>query len=80
MLGGANIGRDADTISSLNGQLCGALNGIESVPRRWVEGLERSAGAAGFLQTARGMTELVQERLARMRQQVAWLQQMTAGA
>ena len=80
MLGGANIGRDADTISSLNGQLCGALNGIESVPRRWVEGLERGAGAAGFLRTAEGMTRLVQQRLARMQQQVAWLQQMTAGA
>ncbi len=42
MLGGANIGRDADTISSLNGQLCGALNGVESIPRAWVAGLERS--------------------------------------
>jgi ADP-ribosylglycohydrolase len=76
MLGGANIGRDSDTISSLNGQLCGAMNGINSVPRRWVEGLERSSGAASFIATAEGMTELLQQRLARVKQQVAWLEEL----
>lgn len=62
MLGGANIGRDADTISSLNGQLCGALNGMGAVPRRWVEGLERSGGAPAFLDTVEGMTALIERR------------------
>ncbi|MGQ9731125.1 MAG: ADP-ribosylglycohydrolase family protein [Candidatus Zipacnadales bacterium] len=76
MLGGANIGRDADTIASLNGQLCGALNGIDSVPQRWVEGLERSPSAESFIRTAEGMTELVITRLHRMREQVGWLDQM----
>lgn len=80
MLGGANIGRDSDTISSLNGQLCGAMNGIESVPRRWVEGLEGSAGAERFLETVAGMTDLVAARLGRMEQQVAWLRQMTVAS
>jgi ADP-ribosylglycohydrolase len=77
MLGGANIGRDSDTISSLNGQLCGALNGIDSVPRRWVQGLEASSGAASFLSTVEGMTALVAKRLGRMKQQVVWLNEMT---
>jgi ADP-ribosylglycohydrolase len=73
MLGGANIGRDSDTISSLNGQLCGALNGIDSVPDRWVQGLYSGPGAEALLRTAEGMTEVVMARLARMRDQVAWL-------
>jgi len=77
MIGGANIGRDADTISSLNGQLCGALNGIDSVPERWVKGLEASSGAPAFLRTVEGMTRLVSKRLERMTQQVAWLGDMT---
>jgi len=76
MLGGANIGRDSDTISSLNGQLCGALNGMDSVPARWVEGLEAGEGAQAFIRTAGGMTDLVRQRLARLRDQVAWLDQM----
>jgi len=79
MLGGANIGRDSDTISSLNGQLCGALNGIDSVPERWVEGLYRGAGAEAFLKSAEGMTELVLAKLARMTNQVEWLGAMSAG-
>lgn len=77
MVGGANIGRDADTIASLNGQLCGALNGIDSVPARWVRGLEASSGAATFLRTVEGMTRLVMRRAERMSQQAAWLQEMT---
>ena len=76
MLGGANIGRDADTISSLNGQLCGALNGIDSVPRRWAEGLEKAPGAGPFLKTVEGMAALAEQRLARMEQQVAWLREL----
>ncbi len=76
MLGGANIGRDSDTISSLNGQLCGALNGMDSVPERWVSGLESGDGAEAFINTAEEMTNLVRQRLVRLRDQVAWLGQM----
>ena len=76
MLGGANIGRDADTISSLNGQLCGALNGVDSIPRRWIEGLESSINATKFLETVRGMTNLVWKRLNDMERQVRELRQM----
>lgn len=76
MLGGANIGRDSDTISSLNGQICGALNGVDSIPKRWIEGLETSTGATKFIDTVTGMTELVQKRLARIKQQAAELAQM----
>ncbi len=76
ILGGANIGRDADTISSLNGQLCGALNGIDSVPRAWADGLQASSGAEAFAKTAEGMTDLLRRRLSMLDQQVTFLREM----
>jgi ADP-ribosylglycohydrolase len=79
MLGGANIGRDADTIASLNGQLSGALNGVDSIPEAWLEGFESLKGASKFIDTARGMTELVKKRLKSMTRHVNELSQMTGG-
>ncbi|GAA3708804.1 hypothetical protein GCM10022224_087850 [Nonomuraea antimicrobica] len=35
VLGGANIGRDADTIAAMAGAMAGALHGSEAVPERW---------------------------------------------
>lgn len=40
VLGGVNIGRDADTIANLNGSLSGALYGIDSLPQEWVRTIE----------------------------------------
>jgi ADP-ribosylglycohydrolase len=61
VVGGANTGRDADTLGSLNGQICGALNGVDSAPEGWMEGLKRSSGWGKFYDTALKMTELVIE-------------------
>ena len=76
ILGGANIGRDADTIASLNGQLCGALNGFDSVPEAWREGFESRRGIEKFRATALGMTELLCKRLATVEQQADGLRQL----
>lgn len=35
VLGGVNIGRDADTIAAMAGAMAGALNGVEAIPERW---------------------------------------------
>jgi ADP-ribosylglycohydrolase len=35
VLGGANVGRDADTIAAMAGAMAGALHGSEAVPERW---------------------------------------------
>jgi ADP-ribosylglycohydrolase len=78
MLGGANIGRDADTISSLNGQLCGAMNGYSSVPKAWRDGFEEQAGIERFRSTALGMTELVAKRLAIVEEQAEALRVLLA--
>ena len=76
MLGGANIGRDSDTISSLCGQLTGALNGADSIPERWMASLTGSPKAAPFLKTAQGMTELVEKKLATTEKNCADLQRL----
>lgn len=43
VLTAANTQGDSDTIACIAGGLSGAFNGIDAIPRRWVEGIERSA-------------------------------------
>ncbi|MGQ9629391.1 MAG: ADP-ribosylglycohydrolase family protein [bacterium] len=78
VIGGANTGRDADTLASLNGQLCGALNGIDSAPKEWLEGLKRSRGYDRFYETAVKMTKLVAARIEATRRRVEELEQLMA--
>jgi len=35
IIGGANLGRDADTVAAMAGALAGAMNGEESIPAHW---------------------------------------------
>ncbi|WP_447949599.1 ADP-ribosylglycohydrolase family protein [Microbacterium aurum] len=35
VLGGVNIGRDADTIAAMAGAMAGALGGLDSIPQTW---------------------------------------------
>jgi ADP-ribosylglycohydrolase len=37
VLGGANIGRDADTVAAMAGAMAGALHGAGAVPSGWRE-------------------------------------------
>ena len=37
IIGATNIGRDADTIAGIAGELAGALYGIDALPTPWVE-------------------------------------------
>ena len=70
VIGGANIGRDADTIASLCGQVCGALHGIEAVPGDWVQSLVQANGYQELRQTAIDMTNLVISQGARANNRV----------
>lgn len=42
ILTAANTPGDSDSIASLVGSLCGAYNGVESLPAHWIEKLERN--------------------------------------
>jgi ADP-ribosylglycohydrolase len=76
IVGGANIGRDADTIPSLNGQMLGALNGIDSAPKEWVEGLKKTRSYAPLHRTAVGMTELLIRRTREAQERASELEAM----
>ncbi|MBD3292279.1 MAG: hypothetical protein GF393_05105, partial [Armatimonadia bacterium] len=78
VIGGANIGRDADTISSLNGQICGALGGASSIPGPWMAGLERGSGWPRFVEVVDRMTRLVEQRSMAIARQADDLSQLTA--
>jgi ADP-ribosylglycohydrolase len=43
---GANFGRDADTIATMTGAICGALGGTEAIPAHWLTALGEPAVAA----------------------------------
>jgi ADP-ribosylglycohydrolase len=60
IIGGANMGRDADTLGALDGQLCGALNGASSLPPEWLAPFMGLRGAGIYMKTARQMAALVQ--------------------
>jgi len=72
IIGGANIGRDADTISRLGGSICGALKGIDAIPKNWLEEIEKAIEAEmagkGYIdkplsQIAEDLVEAVKEHL-----------------
>ena len=44
VLGGANVGRDTDTIAAIAGGVVGARVGIGALPRRWVDRIQVTKG------------------------------------
>jgi len=41
IFGGANYGRDCDSIAGMAGSITGAMHGFEAVPAEWVEAIDR---------------------------------------
>lgn len=44
VLGAVNIGRDTDTIAAIAGAVCGAAQGVQSIPERWRQRISVSRG------------------------------------
>ncbi|MDT3697129.1 MAG: ADP-ribosylglycohydrolase family protein [Ignavibacterium sp.] len=44
VLGAVNIGRDTDTIAAINGAICGAYHGFQSIPFQWLNRISISKG------------------------------------
>jgi ADP-ribosylglycohydrolase len=40
VLGAVNYGRDSDSIATMFGSLCGAMNGFDAIPTEWIEAVE----------------------------------------
>lgn len=60
----ANFGRDADTIGSMLGGICGAYVGASSIPEAWVADIGE-ANDFSHADTARSLTDIAIEELAR---------------
>lgn len=58
VIGGTNIGRDSDSISSLSGVLTGALHGWREIPKRWINSVGERALSV-FRKTSRELSELI---------------------
>lgn len=62
IIGATNIGRDADTIAGIAGELAGALYGIDALPQEWVEKVLRLNPIPDMEQMAKDLTNLIIER------------------
>ncbi len=70
-VGGASLGRDADTIGGRAGMLAGLLRGSRDIPTEWIK-LFSAASMARIDHNARRMAEVVAgQKLARLRRRVS---------
>lgn len=85
IIGGTVIGRDSDTISRLGGSICGALKGVDAIPKKWLEEIEEAVRKeiAGkryidkpLSQIAEDLTEAVKEHLKRLENNVAQIRKL----
>ena len=71
VLGAVNYGRDSDSIATMAGAICGALNGLDNVPLEWRETIatasriDLAAPAATMAAVSREIWARDQERVAR---------------
>jgi ADP-ribosylglycohydrolase len=85
IIGGAVIGRDADTISRLAGSICGALKGIDAIPNDWLERIEKAVEAEkagkGYIdkplsQVAEDLVEVVKEHSKRLEDNIIQIRKL----
>jgi ADP-ribosylglycohydrolase len=62
IIGATNIGRDADTIAGIAGELVGALYGIDSLPASWVNRVLKLNPNPDMKQMAKDLTKLISEK------------------
>ena len=62
IIGAANIGRDADTIAGIAGELAGALYGIDALPVTWVDKVLQLNPEPDLRQMAKDLFNLVSDR------------------
>ena len=62
IIGAANIGRDADTIAGIAGELAGALYGVDALPAPWVDKVLQLNPEPDMQQMSKDLSSLVIER------------------
>jgi len=65
IVGGANIGRDTDTIASLAGQFAGALHGFDGLPEDWRTAFLEQPGGRKLVAVGKDMAGLVKRKCER---------------
>jgi hypothetical protein len=62
IIGATNVGRDADTIAAIAGELAGALYGIDALPKPWMDKVLRLNPNPDMEQMAKDLSYLVSTR------------------
>lgn len=70
VLGAVNYGRDSDSIATMAGAICGALNGLDSIPPDWRDAVE-AGSRLDLTATGRSMARIALEIKAKDRERQA---------
>jgi hypothetical protein len=62
IIGATNVGRDADSIAGIAGELAGALYGIDALPPKWVEQVLELNPDPNMEQMAKDLSNLIIQR------------------
>ena len=81
IFGGANYGRDCDSIAGMAGSITGAMHGFEAVPAEWVEAIDREnrCDMRPLARDLAGLVTTLQARDAREDAHAAELSRYVAG-
>jgi ADP-ribosylglycohydrolase len=64
VIASANFGRDCDTIACMTGYIAGALNGVDAIPKEWIDTVREAQPEPDQEEIAVGVTEaLLAERV-----------------
>lgn len=78
LIAAVNFGRDTDCLAAVVGGLTGALTGTSSIPREWVETVDRATAANTYTvsnlslkETSEGLYEALQHQLREQKERIA---------
>ncbi len=87
IIGGVNFGRDTDCVTAIASGFSGALSGTDTIPKRWIETVDKAEAAAEHTvshlscrETADGLYAAVLNEMEKSRRRIADLEAAGAGA
>lgn len=68
VIGAANMGRDADSIGTMTGEIMGALHGVDAIPAEWTQRVTRLNPEPDLAQLASELCDVIVEGAERQRE------------
>ncbi len=76
VIAAANFGRDCDTIACMTGYIAGALNGVDAIPKEWIDTVREAQPEPDQEEIAVGVTEALLAERARFERKADLITQL----